>query len=168
MIFGYALIGATWLIWKSEGETQDWARRVAGYVFVFVALAMGLVSLCMPFIDPRIAALWFSMPNVLFLAPVPLITLGAFYMLWRDLHNKRELRPFLLTIFIFLMGYIGLGISMFPWVVPFSFTLWDAAAAPSSQSLLLIGTVIFLPIILAYTAYSYYVFRGKTSEKPYY
>ena len=89
-------------------------------------------------------------------------------MLWKDLHSEREVRPFLLTIVIFLLGYAGLGISMFPWVVPFSFTLWDAAAVSTSQSLLLVGTVIFLPIILAYTAYSYYVFRGKTSDKSYY
>ena len=122
----------------------------------------------MPFIDERIADLWFSMPNILLLAPIPLLTLGAFFMLWRDLHSEREVRPFLLTIAIFLLGYIGLGVSMFPWVVPFSFTIWDAAAVSTSQSILLVGTVIFLPIILAYTAYSYYVFRGKTSDKSYY
>ena len=168
LIFGYALIGATWLIWKCENETQVWARRVANYVFVFVLLAMGIVNLCMPFIDERIAELWFSMPNILLLAPIPILTLGAFLMLWRDLHSERELRPFLLTIAIFLLGYIGLGVSMFPWIVPFSFTIWDAAAVATSQSILLVGTVIFLPIILAYTAYSYYVFRGKTSDKSYY
>lgn len=168
LIFGYALIGATWLIWKCEKETQAWARRVANYVFVFVLLAMGIVSLCMPFIDEPIADLWFSMPNILLLAPIPLLTLGAFFMLWRDLHSEREVRPFLLTIAIFLLGYIGLGVSMFPWIVPFSFTIWDAAAVSTSQSILLVGTVIFLPIILAYTAYSYYVFRGKTSDKSYY
>ena len=168
LIFGYALIGATWLIWKCEKETQAWARRVANDVFVFVLFAMGIVSLCMPFIDERIADLWFSMPNILLLAPIPLLTLGAFFMLWRDLHSEREVRPFLLTIAIFLLGYIGLGVSMFPWVVPFSFTIWDAAAVSTSQSILLVGTVIFLPIILAYTAYSYYVFRGKTSDKSYY
>lgn len=168
LVFGYALIGATWLIWKCDNDTQAWARRVANYVFVFVLLGMGLVSLCMPFIDERIGDLWFSTPNIFILAPIPLLTLGAFFMLWRDLHSQRELRPFLLTIAIFLFGYIGLGISMFPWVVPFSFTIWDAAAVSTSQSILLVGTVIFLPIILAYTAYSYYVFRGKTSDKSYY
>lgn len=168
LVFGYALIGATWLIWKCEGETQNWARRVANYVFAFVLLGMGIVSLCMPFIDERISNLWFSTPNIFLLAPVPLLTLGAFFVLWRDLHSSREVRPFLLTIAVFLLGYIGLGISMFPWVVPFSFTIWDAAAVSTSQSILLVGTVIFLPIILAYTAYSYYVFRGKTSDQSYY
>ncbi|MFT6909591.1 MAG: cytochrome d ubiquinol oxidase subunit II [Oleiphilaceae bacterium] len=168
LVFGYALIGATWLIWKSENDTQAWARRVANYVIVFVALGMAVVSLCMPFIDARIANLWFSMPNILLLAPIPLITIGAFYFLWQGINSKRELRPFLLSILIFLLGYIGLSISMYPWIVPFSFTIWDAAAVSTSQSFLLVGTVIFLPIILVYTAYSYYVFRGKVSDQPYY
>lgn len=168
LVFGYALIGATWLIWKCEGDTQSWARRAANYVLSFVALGMAVISLCMPFIDARIATLWFSMPNILFLAPIPLITVGAFYLLWQDINSKREVRPFLLTILIFFLAYIGLSISMYPWIVPFSFTLWEAAAASTSQSLLLVGMAIFLPIILAYTAYSYYVFRGKVSEKPYY
>ena len=168
LIFGYALIGATWLIWKCENDTQAWARRVANYVIAFVALGMGVISLCMPFIDERIQMLWFSMPNVLILAPIPLITMSVFYLLWKDLHSNNEVRPFLLTILIFFLGYIGLNISMFPWIVPFSFSIWDAAAVSTSQSLLLVGTTIFLPIILAYTAYSYYVFRGKTSDQPYY
>lgn len=168
LIFGYALIGATWLIWKCENDTQLWARRVARYVIGFVALAMGIVSLCMPFIDERISSLWFSMPNIFFLAPIPLLTLGTFFVLWRDLHSELEVRPFLLTIAIFLLGYLGLGVSMFPWIVPFSYTIWDAAAVSTSQSLLLVGTVIFLPIILAYTAYSYYVFRGKADDEAMY
>ncbi len=168
LIFGYALIGATWLIWKCENDTQLWARRVARYVIGFVALAMGIVSLCMPFIDERISKLWFSMPNIFFLAPIPLLTLGTFFVLWKDLYSEREVRPFLLTIAIFLLGYVGLGISMFPWIVPFSYTIWDAAAVSTSQSLLLVGTVIFLPIILAYTAYSYYVFRGKADDEAMY
>jgi cytochrome bd ubiquinol oxidase subunit II len=126
------------------------------------------VSLCMPFIDERILTLWFSMPNMFFLAPVPIITFCAFVLLWKDLHSEREIRPFLLTIFIFLLGYVGLGISLFPWIVPFSFTLWDAAAASTSQSFLLVGTAVFLPIILVYTGYSYYIFRGKADDKAMY
>lgn len=168
LVFGYALIGATWLIWKCENETQAWARRVANYVFVYVLLAMGIVSLCMPFIDERIAKLWFSIPNIFLLAPIPLLTLGAFFMLWRDLNSEREVRPFLLTIAIFFLGYLGLGISIFPWVVPFSFTIWDAAAVSTSQSFLLVGTAFFLPIILVYTGYSYYVFRGKSNDQSHY
>ena len=168
LVFGYALIGATWLIWKSDGKTQEWARGVARYVLVFVALFMAVVSLCMPFIDGRIAQFWFSMPNLLLLAPIPLLTMGAFVLLFRDLNTTREVRPFLTSMSIFLLGYVGLGLSMFPWLVPFEFTIWDAAAVSTSQSFLLVGTVVFLPVVLAYTAYSYYVFRGKADDKAHY
>lgn len=168
LVIGYVLLGATWLIWKCEGETQAWARRVASSALGFVALSMVIVSLSMPFVDTRIADLWFSVPNVFFLFPVPLLTMAAFFLLWYHLRHSSELWPFLLTLFIFLMGYLGLLISLYPWIVPFSFTVWDAAAASTSQSLLLIGIVIFLPVILAYTAYSYYVFRGKVSDESHY
>lgn len=168
LVFGYALLGATWLIWKCDGETQKWARWVTNYVLTFVILAMGIVSLCMPFINERIFDFWFSMPNMAFLSIIPFLTLVTFYMLWRSVNDTHEVRPFLLSIAVFLLGYLGLGISMFPWIVPFSFTIWDAAAVSTSQSLLLVGTVIFLPIILAYTGYSYYIFRGKADEKSHY
>ena len=168
LVFGYALLGATWLIMKTEGKTQDWARQAANYVLGFVLVAMGVVSICMPFIDERILELWFTLPNFFYLLPIPLLTLVAFIMLWRDVNSKREIRPFLLSVFIFLLGYLGLAISLYPWVVPFSFTVWDAAATSTSQSLLLFGTAIMLPIILAYTAYSYYVFRGKSDDSSYY
>ncbi len=168
LVFGYALIGATWLIWKCDDETQIWAKRVANYVFVFVAGAMGIVSLCMPFIDDKISAFWFTTPNIFYLLPFPVLTCIAFLWLWKSLHSDNDVQPFILTIFIFLMGYAGIGISLYPWLVPFSFTVWDAAAASTSQSLLLVGTVMFLPLILAYTAYSYYVFRGKTHDKSLY
>ena len=168
LIFGYALIGAAWLIWKCDGETQGWARSVANYVFVFVALGMAIVSICMPFIDDRISEFWFSSPNIYFLSLIPIFTGFLFFMLWKSLHQKAELKPFLYTIAIFFMAYLALGISMYPWLVPFHFTVGDAAAVSTSQSLLLVGTALFLPIILAYTAYSYYVFRGKTDEKSHY
>ena len=169
MIFGYALLGATWLVMKTEDETQIWARNVARYVLAFVALAMTIVSIAMPFVDARIADLWFSAPNIFYLLPVPLLTLVAFVMLWRDLRNQaREVRPFLLSLSLFLLGYIGFGISLYPWIVPFEFTLWQAAAVATSQSIVLIGTLIMLPIILGYTAYCYYIFRGKSSHEAMY
>lgn len=168
LVFGYALIGATWLIWKTEHDIQAWARRVAGYVSAYVILGMAIVSIYMPLNDDRIQTLWFSMPNILYLAPIPILTIVAFLRLWRDIHSTREVSPFLLTILIFLLGFAGVIISIYPWIVPFSFTVWDAAAVSTSQSLLLVGTAVFLPIILAYTAYSYYVFRGKTSDEIHY
>ncbi|MDP2193982.1 MAG: cytochrome d ubiquinol oxidase subunit II, partial [Alphaproteobacteria bacterium] len=168
LIFGYTLLGATWLIMKTEGITQKWARRVAGYVKYYVALAMIVISLATPFVDPRIMKLWFSMPNIFYLAPIPLLTFMGFVKLWLDLQSHKEYSPFLLTIGLFFLGYLGLGISLYPWIVPFELTLWQAAAAPQSQSILLIGTVFLLPIILFYTGYVYYVFRGKSCHEPLY
>lgn len=168
LIFGYALIGATWLVWKCHDNTQEWARRSARYVMFFVLLGMGIVSLCMPFIDNRIFDLWFSTPNIYWLSLIPLLTIVAFFLLWKDLNSDKDARPFLLTIFIFFTAYLGLGISIYPWIVPFHFTVWDAAAVSTSQSFLLVGAVVLLPIILAYTAHVYYMFRGKVDDSPHY
>ena len=169
LVFGYALLGATWLIMKTEGITQDWARAVAKYVLVVVAIAMAVVSIAMPFVDARVAELWFSLPNFYFLLPVPLLTALVFVVLWRDLYQaQHELRPFLLSTALFLLGYAGFAVSLYPWIIPFELTLWDAAAASTSQSIVLIGTVLLLPIILAYTAYCYYIFRGKSGAESLY
>ena len=165
LIFGYAILGATWLIMKTEDITQSWARGIASYVLVYVGLAMAIVSISMPFIDKRIIELWFSLPNFFYLLPIPLFTALGFVLLWKDLKSSNEVRPFFLTIVLFFLSYLGIGISLYPWIVPFKFTIWEAAAVSTSQSLLLVGVIIFLPIILIYTAYSYYVFRGKTSHE---
>jgi len=168
LIFGYALIGSTWLIMKTEGETQAWARRCAGYVLGYVGLFLAIVSVSMPMMNADIKALWFSLPNFFLLLPIPLLTLIFFIMIWRDLHTGKEFRPFLLSLGVFLMGYIGIGVSMWPWLVPFEVTFRQAAAAGPSQSLLLVGTVIMLPVVLGYTGFCYYVFRGKASEESIY
>jgi cytochrome d ubiquinol oxidase subunit II len=165
LVTGYALLGATWTIMKTENDTQAWARKCASYVLLYVALFMGLVSLAMPLMNSDIKALWFSLPNFYFLQPMPILSAVFFVMLWRDLRTEREYRPFFLTLGIFLMNYIGIGISTWPWLVPFKVTLWDAAAAPESQSLLLLGTVFLLPCVLAYTGYCFWVFRGKASHE---
>lgn len=165
LICGYGLLGATWLIMKTEAVTQTWARKCASYLFGYVALFMGIVSISMPMMDERIRALWFSLPDFLFLQILPLLSIVIFVMLWNDLKNKREIRPFFLSLGIFLMNYIGLGISIWPWLVPFAVTFQEAAAAPESQSLLLAGTAVLLPVVLAYTGYCYYVFRGKSSHE---
>ena len=165
VVCGYALLGAAWLVMKTEGPTQAWARRVAAYVLGLVGFFMALVSVLVPLGNPAIAAFWFSLPNFLVLLPIPLITAGLFALVWYDLHRAdRDCRPFLASLGIFLMGYLGLGVSIFPWIVPFRFDLWQAAAGGPALSLLLLGVAPLLPLILGYTAYCYWVFRGKVGH----
>lgn len=164
LIFGYALLGSTWLIMKTEDVTQSWSRKVASYVLVFVAIFMVLVSAIMPLLNERVKEFWFSAPNIYYLSSLPLITTFLLFVLWRDLKNyKREYRPFLISIGIFLMGYLGMAISIYPWIIPFQYDIWQAAASPEGLSLMLVGVLPLLPIILGYTGYCYYVFRGKAS-----
>ena len=168
LVCGYGLLGATWVVMKTESTTQEWARKCANYLLVYVAFFMALVSLIMPFINADIKTLWFTSPTFFMLLPVPLLTIAMFVTIWRDLHKKREYRPFFLSVGIFLMGYIGLAVSLWPYVVPFEITIWQAAAAPESQSLLLVGTILLLPVVLGYVGYSYYLFRGKASHETIY
>jgi cytochrome d ubiquinol oxidase subunit II len=168
LVFGYALLGATWLVMKTDGITQNWARKCAGYVLGYVGLFLVIVSISMPVMNTDVKALWFSLPNTFYLLPLPLATLVMFVMIWQSLYKEKEYLPFFLSIGVFLAGYLGLGISLWPWLVPFHVSFRQAAAAPESQSLLLVGTVVMLPVVLGYVAYSYYVFRGKTSDETLY
>jgi cytochrome d ubiquinol oxidase subunit II len=168
LVCGYALLGSTWLIMKTEDETQQWARRCAKVFLVFVIVFMILVSLGTPLINEGIKNFWFSWPNILFLFPLPLLSAVMLVLLWHDLRHGREYRPFFLSLGLFLMNYIGIGISIWPWLVPYAVTFRQAAASPQSQSLLLIGAAVCLPVILSYTAFSYFVFRGKTSHEGFY
>jgi len=141
------------------GNPLDWLSAFS------VMTGLALVSLSMPFLNVDVKNLWFSLPNFFILLPMPLLSAGVVILLARDLKTKKEYRPFFLSLGIFLMNYIGLGISLWPWLVPFEITFRQAAAAPESQSLLLIGTAIMLPLVLAYTGYCYYIFRGKSSHE---
>jgi cytochrome d ubiquinol oxidase subunit II len=165
LVFGYALLGATWLVMKTDGITQDWARKSASYVLGYVGLFLGIVSISMPMMNADVGAQWFSLPNFFYLLPVPLLTASLFALIWRGLHRGNEYAPFLLSISVFLMGYLGLGISLWPWIVPFEVTFRQAAAVSSSQSLLFLGTVIMLPMVLTYVGFCYYLFRGKVSHE---
>lgn len=161
LVFGYTLLGATWLVMKTEGALQDWARGKARASLFGVAAFIAMVSLWTPFLDERIAARWFSWPNLAFLAPVPLATAALAWWLWRALARGRDVAPFVAAMGLFAMCYLGLAVSLFPYVAPPSITLWDAAAAPQSQAFLLIGTLVLLPVIFTYIGWSYWVFRGK-------
>jgi cytochrome d ubiquinol oxidase subunit II len=150
---------------KTEDETQAWARKSASYVIGYVAIFLAIVSISMPVMNPEIRMRWFSLPNFFFLLPIPTASLVMLIIIWRDLHAGREVRPFLLSFGVFLTGYIGIAISMWPYIIPFEITFRRAAAAPESQSLLLIGTAVMLPLILVYVGYCYYIFRGKASHE---
>jgi cytochrome d ubiquinol oxidase subunit II len=165
LVFGYALLGATWLVVKTDDIAQAWARKCAAYALAYVGLFLAIVSISMPIMNPAIRQLWWSLPNIFYLLPIPTASLVLIISIWRDLHSGREIRPFLCSIGLFLTAYLGLGISMWPYAVPFEVTFRQAAAAPASQSLLLVGTLILLPVVLGYTAYCYYLFRGKASHE---
>ena len=161
LMCGYALLGAGWLIIKTDGELQDWARKWGRWSLIGTILAVGIVSLWTPFIDAHIAARWFSWPNIAYLSPVPIITAALVIYAWRALSDKSEYAPFVASLGLFVMSYLGIAISLWPMIVPGHFTLDQAAASPSTQAFLLIGTLALLPIILLYTGWSYWVFRGK-------
>jgi len=165
LIFGYSLLGAGWLVLKTEGHLQDWARRAGAISLIVVLAAILGVSIWTPISNADIAHRWFSWPNIGFLSPVPIITAliaaGEWYALRQRQH---EVLPFLGAIGLFLMSFIGVAISLWPMIVPYHYTLWDAASSSSTQAFMLIGTLFLLPIILMYTAWSYWVFRGKVSE----
>jgi cytochrome d ubiquinol oxidase subunit II len=161
LMFGYALLGAGWLILKTEGALQRWARRCGSVCLVGVLVAIAAVSVWTPFVHADIAQRWFSWPNIALLAPVPVITALIAVGEWYTLRRDYELMPFLGAIGLFAMSFVGIAISLWPMIVPYKYSLWEAASSPSTQAFLLIGTLFLLPVILMYTAWSYWVFRGK-------
>jgi cytochrome bd ubiquinol oxidase subunit II len=161
VLAGYALLGATWLVMKTDGAVATRARGQAKLCLVTVLAAMAVVSLWTPLMFERIAERWFTTPNIYYLWPVPVITAGTAFALWRWLDQGRDIPPFIAAIAMFLFGYAGIVISVFPYLVPPSLTIWDTAAAPASQRFMLVGTLALLPIILGYVVFVYWVFRGK-------
>jgi cytochrome d ubiquinol oxidase subunit II len=161
LMFGYSLLGAGWAVLKTEGALQQWARRAGRICLIAVLIAIFAVSIWTPVMNVAIAQRWFSWPNVLFLAPVPVITTVIAAGEWYALTHEHDVTPLLGAIGLFLMSFVGIAISLWPMIVPFHYTLWEAASSPSTQAFLLIGTLFLLPIILMYTVWSYWVFRGK-------
>ena len=164
VVAGYALLGACWLMLKTDGDMAARAAEKAKILLVAVLVFMAAVSLYTPLTVPRIAQRWFTMPNLLYLAPVPIVTALVAFADWRWIEARHDVAPFLASIALFLLGYLGLVISTVPYIVPPTLTIRDAAAAPSSQLFMLIGTLILLPMILGYTALTYWLFRGKVRE----
>ncbi|MEJ8571906.1 cytochrome d ubiquinol oxidase subunit II [Microbaculum marinum] len=161
LVCGYALLGATWLIMRTSGEVEERARRQSRTILLVVLGFIAIVSLWTPFGFERIADRWFTTPNIYYLWPVPLITAALALLLWRSLERAGAAMPFLATLGLFVLSYLGLAISTFPLMVPPNVTIWDAAAVPESQIFTLVGAVFMLPVILGYTAFVYWTFRGK-------
>lgn len=161
LIAGYALLGATWLIMKAEGDLQEWCRKAALKLMFIVLGFIALVSVWTPLSQAAIAERWFSMPNIFYFAPVPIHTAGLALILYLSLRRKWEYLPFLCSIGLFFLSYTGLAISLWPYIVPRVMTIWEAASPPESQLFILTGVLLLMPVVLAYTVHSYWVFRGK-------
>jgi cytochrome d ubiquinol oxidase subunit II len=161
LVFGYALLGSGWLILKTEGALQEFARRQGARALLGVLAAIAIISVWTPLAHADIASRWFSKPNIFWLAPVPVLTALVAAWAWRAIRGKADGTPFVAAVLLFLLAYLGIAISLWPMIVPHTLTLWQAASPESTQAFLLIGTLVLLPVILLYTAWSYWVFRGK-------
>lgn len=164
VVIGYALLGATWLIAKTEGDLQSMMYSLAKKFLLLVGFFMIIVALWTPHIDPAITNRWFSMPNMLLFLPMPILTATAFVLAWRYLTARRDFLPFYCSISIFLLAYIAFAISVWPNIIPHSVTIWDAATPLKAQRFILVGIAILLPTLIAYTLYCYYVFKGKVTH----
>ena len=165
LIVAYTLLGCTWLIMKTEGPLQQKMHDLARPLALVLLVVIGIVSLWTPIAYPQIADRWFSMPNLIWFMPVPLLVVVTFYGLLKAVARNANYTPFLLTLVLIFLGYSGLGISLWPNIIPPSISIWDAAAPPQSQGFMLVGTLFILPFILMYTFWSYYVFRGKVTHE---
>jgi cytochrome d ubiquinol oxidase subunit II len=161
LAIGYCLLGATWLVMKTEGELRDHAYRLSWWLLFAMLGAIGAVSVATPFLHVQYTERWFSWPNIILTAPVPIAVAAVSALLLRSLANKRDYQPFFLTLMLFVLSYAGLGISMYPYIVPQSITIWQAASPRDTQLFMLVGVAALFPLILGYTAWAYWVFRGK-------
>ncbi|MFQ3789637.1 cytochrome d ubiquinol oxidase subunit II [Halomonas sp. A29] len=159
IMIGYALLGTTWLILKSEGYIQAWAYKLTTPLLLAVLVIFGIISIWTPLVNEVVWDRWFGHLQVIWILPA--LTLLCMYGVYWAVRRQRELLPFIATLGMFLFTYLGLIVSKWPWLVPPNYTIWDAASAPESQLFLLIGVLFVLPFVLVYTFWSYWVFRGK-------
>jgi len=167
VVAGYTLLGACWLIWRTQDDLQARAYRMAGRAGIATLLLMGAVSAYNLALLPQYSHRWLDMPNILFASQVPLLTAIIAGLFFYALRKRWERAPFVLALALFLLGMAGLGVTIWPYVVPGELTIWDAASPESSQMFMLVGAVITIPLILGYTAWSYWVFRGKVGDEGY-
>lgn len=161
LLVAYALLGCTWLIFKTEGALHDRMLHLARPLTLVLLAVIAVISIWTPLTHSDIAERWFSLPNLFWFAPVPLLVLLAAYYLLRMLGGQPHAGPFLLTLALVFLGYSGLGISVWPYIIPPDISIWDASGPAQSQGFTLVGALLIVPFILMYTAWSYYVFRGK-------
>jgi len=161
VVAGYTLLGATWLILKTGGTTGEFGRRAARPALLVTLAFIAVISLWTPLSHPQIAARWFSLPNFLFLWPVPFVTALVAWVIWRSIRSTHEAVPFLFSIALFLLALAGLGISLFPYAVPWQVTIWQAASSTPTLQFVGVGVLIILPITLGYLGYAHWIFRGK-------
>lgn len=166
-VAGYALLGATWLIWKLDGEEQAHARTLAIRWGAATIVLMGAVSLYNIALNADYAARWLSAPEIYWVAPVPILTAIVALSMLRAILKDRNSKPFWLGIALFFLGMSGLGVTIWPYAVPEALTIWDAAAPYRSQVFMLVGVALTLPLIIGYTAWAYWVFRGKVADEGY-
>jgi cytochrome d ubiquinol oxidase subunit II len=165
LLVGYALLGATWLVMKTSGALAERARRYALKAGIGTLGAMGIFSLWTPFLEPLYLDRWFGWPTMVFSVIVPLLVLGCFALLIQGLRTAHDTRPFIAALGLFVLGFAGIGISFYPYIVPTSLTIWEAAAPEESLAFLLVGALVLIPMILGYTAYAYWVIRGKVDPE---
>jgi cytochrome d ubiquinol oxidase subunit II len=161
LLVAYALLGSTWLIMKTDGALQDRMFALARPITLVMLACIVIISVWTPLTHAEVAARWFRLPNLVFFSPVPVLVVVATWSLLRALQRRREIAPFMLALFLIFLGYSGLAISIWPNIVPPSVSIWAAASPPESMGFTLVGALLIIPMILAYTSWSYFVFRGK-------
>ena len=161
LVVGYALLGATWLMLKTEGHVAQQASRAARLLGIALFVLIVVVSVWTPFLHEHFMRKWLAWPDRLLVVPVPVLVSVCAFLFFKGLSQQKPLMAFLSVQGLFVLSYLGLLISFFPYIVPSVVTLWQAAAPDKSLKFLLVGAVVLLPMILAYTAYAYWVFRGK-------
>jgi len=166
LVGGYALLGAGWLIWKTDGATQVFAREVAHSALILTAAMMLIVSAWSALSVPEVAERWFGWPNIIWLAPVPIVTAAILFAIWRRIWIGRDAETFVLAMITFLLGFAGLVVSLWPYVVPRHVTIWNGVADPQTLAFIGVGLLAIIPIVLAYQAHAYWVFRGKVVGQP--
>ncbi|MBU0781698.1 MAG: cytochrome d ubiquinol oxidase subunit II [Alphaproteobacteria bacterium] len=165
VVVGYALLGATWLNMKTENAIQRQMQRYAWRLGAATLIFIAIVSVMTPFQDPVYFSRWFNLPGSALTVLMPLAVLAAAFVMFRGLNDGRDTQPFLAALSLFVLCFIGIGISFYPNIVPPGLTIAEAAAPDESLWFALIGTLVLVPLILGYTAYAYWVFRGKVDPE---